>query len=81
MSASASLPSNVHQVSHPLLAHNLSNLRLGSTNGREFRSLLDAITSILVAEATKNLKTRRVLGQAPLGQFEGDEVAVSMAPD
>lgn len=77
MALNVSLPSNVHQVSHPLLAHNLSNLRLESTNGREFRGLLDSITSILVVEASRDLQTHRVTGKAPLREFEGDEVAVS----
>lgn len=79
-STSASpFPANVNLVGHPLLAHHLSLLRLESTHAKDFRSLLDSITSILVTEATRNLPTTRVTGKAPLCQFEGDEMAVSWA--
>lgn len=73
--SSSALPAHVHLVTHPLLAHHLSLLRLESTPAKEFRSLLDSITSVLVTEATRNLPTSRVGGKAPLRDFEGDEVA------
>ncbi|CAO1614306.1 unnamed protein product [Sympodiomycopsis kandeliae] len=75
MTSSEPLPTNVHLVSHPLLAHHLSLLRLESTHAKEFRSLLDSIASILIIDATRDYETGKVAGKAPLREFEGEEIS------
>jgi uracil phosphoribosyltransferase len=65
---------SLHVVDHPLLKHQLANLRLASTTSKEFRQLVTTISTIIGVEATKDLQTRLVQGAGPLAQFQGEEV-------
>jgi uracil phosphoribosyltransferase len=65
---------SVHVVDHPLLKHQLANLRLASTTPKEFRQHVSTISMIIGVEATKQLKMRQVQGDGPLAHFEGEEV-------
>ncbi|PWN52322.1 putative uracil phosphoribosyltransferase [Violaceomyces palustris] len=64
----------LHLVSHPLISHQLANLRLKSTGSKEFRALVANISSILCIEATRNLETVQVQGEGPLATFTGEEI-------
>ena len=46
---------NFHVVKHPLLQHKLSVLRGVTTNKKEFKELIDEISTLLVYEVTKDL--------------------------
>lgn len=65
---------SLHIVEHPLLKHQLANLRLASTKSKEFRHLVSTITTIIGVEATKDLQTTLVQGDGPLAHFEGEEI-------
>lgn len=65
---------SLHVVDHPLLKHQLANLRLASTTPKEFRQLVATISTIIGVEASKDLATQLVQGDGPLAHFEGEEV-------
>lgn len=65
---------SLHVVDHPLLKHQLANLRLASTTPKEFRQHVSTISMIVGVEATKQLQTKLVQGEGPLAQFQGEEV-------
>ncbi|UZJ55057.1 hypothetical protein CBS101457_004377 [Exobasidium rhododendri] len=65
---------SIHVVEHPLLKHQLANLRLASTSSKEFRQLVSTITTIIGVEAARDLDTTLVQGDGPLAHFEGEEV-------
>jgi uracil phosphoribosyltransferase len=65
---------SLHVINHPLLKHQLANLRLVSTGSREFRQLVSTISTIIAVEATRALDTNLVQGTGPLSQFEGEEI-------
>lgn len=65
---------SLHVVDHPLLKHQLANLRLASTSSKEFRQIVSTITTIIAVEAAKDLQTTLVQGDGPLAHFEGEEV-------
>lgn len=64
----------VHVVNHPLVKHQLANLRLSSTSPKEFRSIIANITSTVLIQATSDLDTTAVRGTGPLSEFDGEEV-------
>lgn len=69
----------INVVQHPLLKHQLANLRLASTTPKEFRLLINTISTIIGVEATKELRTTLVQGVGPLAEFEGAEIAERIA--
>ncbi|KDN50371.1 putative uracil phosphoribosyltransferase [Tilletiaria anomala UBC 951] len=73
-SAAAGVLPGVLEVSHPLIKHHLSNLRLVETSARDVRSLIAQISTLLVAEATKGFATMPVQGQGPLAGFKGESL-------
>lgn len=66
-------------IEHPLLKHQLANMRLASASPKEFRQYVSTISSIIGVEATKQLQTRLVQGDGPLAQFQGEEVQDKIA--
>ena len=68
--------SKIHQISHPLLKTQIANLRLASTNSKEFRSLVANISTISAVEATREWDCKLVEGQGPLAEFEGEALKV-----
>jgi len=71
-----SLPSSVQVISHPIINHALSTLRLSSTSARDFRACIAQISTVLAIHASSDLDTIRVEGQGPLSKFEGDQIKV-----
>jgi uracil phosphoribosyltransferase len=64
----------VHAVEHPLVQEALLRLRDAETPPEVFRRMATRISLLLAAEATRDLPTRRVVVQTPLGQAEGREI-------
>ncbi|MEN3011864.1 MAG: uracil phosphoribosyltransferase [Dictyoglomus thermophilum] len=58
-------------VDHPLVQHKLTKLRDKSTGPKEFRELLSEISSLMLYEVTKNLPTKEVEVETPLGVAKG----------
>lgn len=66
--------SNVHESTHPLVAHKLSRLRDKKTEPKKFRELVREIAALLVYEATADLAiTPRDL-ETPLAKMTGAEL-------
>ena len=58
---------SVHVLDHPLLQHKLSILRDENTGTRDFRTTVSEIAMLMCYEATRNMPTRDVEVQTPVG--------------
>jgi uracil phosphoribosyltransferase len=65
----------LHLLDHPLAAHRLSRLRDVATESDRFRRLTRELSTMLVYEATRNLKVRPVTVATPTGEAVSTEVA------
>lgn len=61
---------NFHEVQHPLLQHKLSHLRDKNTNKKEFKELVNEISTLLVYEVTKDLPLANKTIETPLETCE-----------
>jgi len=61
----------LHVVEHPLVAHYLTRLRDRETTPDEFREASDKIITLLLYEATRDLRTRTYRIQTPLEEIDG----------
>ncbi len=66
--------SNVHQSTHPLVAHKLSRLRDNRTDSKKFRELIREIANLLTYEATADLATVTRQIKTPLETTTGLEL-------
>lgn len=64
---------NFHEVQHPLLQHKLTLLRDKNTDKKEFKELIDEISTLLVYEVTKDLPLKLKEVETPL---ETDQMPV-----
>jgi len=69
------MPAAVHISTHPLVQHHLSRLRSVATRPPEFRSLVAAISRVLLYEATRDVRVRAVTVTTPLTTTTGQEMA------
>jgi len=67
-------PGNFHIVDHPLIKHKLSILRDKKTISKEFRELTSEITSLLLYQATKELRLSRYNIQTPITETIGYKI-------
>jgi uracil phosphoribosyltransferase len=58
-------------IAHPLVQHNLAQLRDKRTLPQEFRRLLGEIASLMVYEATRDFRVRKISVQTPLAPAAG----------
>jgi uracil phosphoribosyltransferase len=58
-------------IAHPLVQHNLAQLRDTRTRPQEFRRLLGEIASLMIYEATRDFAVKKVSVQTPLARAEG----------
>lgn len=56
----------VFEYNHPLIKHKLTNLRNEQTDTKLFRESLNEIASLMVYEATKNLKVKKIETKTPI---------------
>src|ERR1700687_3738907 len=61
----------LHVVEHPLVAHYLTRLRDKETTPDECREASDKIITLLLYEATRDLRTRTYRMQTPLEETDG----------
>ena len=66
---------NLHVVDGPLSQHKLAVLRDERTRTPDFRQAMKELALILVAEATRNMPTRRVQIRTPLTETEVEEIS------
>jgi uracil phosphoribosyltransferase len=65
----------LHVIDHPLVAHYLTRLRDQTTEPDEFREASDKIITLLLYEATRDLRARGLAIRTPLEQTEGRAMA------
>jgi len=58
-------------ITHPLVQHNLAQLRDKAARPQEFRRLLGEIASLMVYEATRDFAVKKVFVQTPLARAKG----------
>ena len=67
--------SNVTILDHPLIRHKIAILRDVNTGMKEFRELVEEITTLMVYESFKHVPTKKVMVQTPLELTEQTMVA------
>ena len=65
----------VNLIKHPLLTHKLSILRRKETKTKEFRETLKDIAALMVYEITRDLPSKKVTVETPLGSCNAEELA------
>ena len=66
---------NVTILDHPLIRHKIAILRDEKTGMKEFRELVEEITTLMVYESFKEVPTKQVMVQTPLELTEQTMVA------
>ena len=66
---------NVTLLDHPLIRHKIEILRDVNTGMKEFRELVEEITTLMVYESFKTVPTKKVMVQTPLELTEQTMVA------
>ena len=66
---------NVTILDHPLIRHKIAILRDVNTGMKEFRELVEEITTLMVYESFKTVPTKKVMVQTPLELTEQTMVA------
>ena len=66
---------NVTIFDHPLIRHKVAILRDEKTSMKEFRELVEEITTLMVYEAFKDVPTKKVIVKTPLEETEQEMVA------
>ncbi len=61
----------VHVIDHPLIQHKLTMLRDKNTGPKEFRELLEEISSLMVYEITRDLSLEETEIETPLKRTKG----------
>ena len=61
----------VHVANHPLIAHKLTVLRDKKTDSPTFRHLVEELVTLLAYEATRDMKTVKVLIETPVCPTSG----------
>src|SRR2546430_14764824 len=64
----------LHVIEHPLVAHYLTRLRARDTTPDEFREASDKIITLLLYEATRDLRTRDFSIETPLEKTKGHAI-------
>ena len=66
---------NITIFDHPLIRHKVAILRDEKTSMKEFRELVEEITTLMVFEAFKDVPTKKVMVKTPLELTEQEMVA------
>ncbi len=62
---------HVTVIKHPLVQHNLTRVRDERTQPQEFRRLLGEIASLMIYEATRSLRVKKISVRTPLEKTTG----------
>lgn len=74
---------NVFVFDHPLIKHKIAILRDKKTGMKEFRELIEEITTIMTYESTRDIKLEKVMVETPLEkteQYKVPEESVAIVP-
>ena len=67
--------SQVHVLNHPLIQHKLTIMRKKETGPKEFRELLEEISTLMVYEVTRDLPTEEVEIETPICKMKSKVLA------
>ena len=62
--------SNVHILNHILVDHKIARLRSVTTDGKEFREIIEELATMVGYEALRNVPTKKILVTSPLETVE-----------
>ena len=65
----------VHVFDHPLIQHKLTLMRDKTTSSKDFRDLLDEISTLMAFEVTRGLKTEKKTIRTPITRMEGRKIS------
>jgi uracil phosphoribosyltransferase len=65
-------------LDHPLIQHKLTLLRDRNTSAKDFRDLLDEISTLMAYEVTRHLPTERKIVRTPLATAAGKQIPGKM---
>ncbi|KAF9222075.1 PRTase-like protein [Gyrodon lividus] len=68
------MPGKRNALSHPIVNARLSQLRLATTNSKDFREAIHDISFILGVEASRDLEEEAFEGNTPIGPFTGSVI-------
>jgi uracil phosphoribosyltransferase len=68
----------VNVITHPLVHHHLTRLRDKRTEPEEFRQLVEELTSLMVYEATRSLRSREMAVETPLESTTGSRLEMEI---
>lgn len=74
-----SATSRVHELNHALAAHHLSRLRSVDTSPADFRQHVQTLSTLLIAEVTRELQTEPCSVTTPLETISGEQLAGRIA--
>lgn len=66
--------SELHIISHPLIAHKLTQMRRVETGSKDFRQLLNEIALLMGYEVTRDLPTKDIEISTPIAKMIGKEI-------
>ena len=66
---------HLHIADHPLVTHKVTKIREKDTTTKEFRELVDEISTFLCYEATRDAKTKQVNIETPVQATTGSVIA------
>jgi uracil phosphoribosyltransferase len=66
--------SNIHESTHPLVAHKLTKMRDVNTSPKKFRELVREISALITYEATQDLAVKPIQITTPMGETQGVEL-------
>src|SRR4051812_35918896 len=62
-------------IDHPVIRHKLAVLRDKKTSSMSFRNIIQEISQLLAYEATRDLKTEKIMVETPLEPSAGERIA------
>ncbi len=65
----------LHIISHPLIQHKLTQMRIADTGSKDFRELLEEISLLMAYEVTRDLPTEDIEIETPIAKTIGKRIA------
>ena len=67
--------SQLHIITHPLIQHKLTQMRIADTGSKDFRELLEEISLLMGYEVTRDLPTEDIEIETPIAKTIGKRIA------
>lgn len=68
----------VQVINHPLIQHKLTLMRKQNTSAKDFRGLLEEISTLMAFEVTRELTTEKIKIRTPLATADGRRISGKM---